>query len=125
MSRLWLILGAFCGLLAVGLSAWAAHGLDAAQALRVQPALTLQGWHALALLAAGLLAERRPGWLPHAAGACFALGLLGFCGALWWGTLTGQSLGRVAPFGGTALMLGWLLLAASGAQKPALAGRGA
>ncbi|MCQ4161242.1 DUF423 domain-containing protein [Roseomonas sp. GC11] len=123
MSRLWLVLGALSGLLAVGLSAWAAHGLapalDAVDAARVQSALTMQGWHALALLATGLLAERREGYLPHLAGAFFALGSLFFCGAVWWLVLNGESLGRLAPWGGTALMTGWLLLALAALRRPA------
>lgn len=121
MSRLWLVLGALSGLLAVALSAWAAHGLvlDEADHRRVQSALTMQGWHALALLAVGLLAERRPGArLAHLAGGCFALGSLGFCGAVWWLVLRGESLG-VAPQGGTLLMLGWLLLALAALRRPA------
>lgn len=120
MSRLWLALGALSGFLAVALSAWAAHGLvlEPVDAARVQNALTMQGWHALALLATGLLAERRSNWLPHLAGACFAVGSLAFCGAVWWLVLQGESLGRVAPFGGTALMAGWLILGVAGLTRP-------
>jgi len=121
LPRLWLLLGALSGLLAVALSAWAAHGLaprlDAASVRMVDNALTMQGWHALALLATGLLAERRSGRLAHWAGGCFVLGSLGFCGAVWWLVLTGASLG-VAPFGGTLLMLGWLLLGLAGLRRP-------
>ena len=78
MHRLWLITGALAGLIAVGLSAWAAHGLPArlepARMAAVQNALTMQGWHALALLLAGLMAEagRR---LAHFAAAAFLAGL--------------------------------------------------
>jgi uncharacterized membrane protein YgdD (TMEM256/DUF423 family) len=75
----------------------------------VQNALTMQGWHALALLAAGLMAERG-GLFPHLAGGLFVLGLLLFCGAVWYGALSGHSLGRVAPMGGMLLMAGWLAL---------------
>jgi len=113
MHRLWLVVGALAGLVAVGLSAWAAHGLagrlDAARMESVRSALTMQGWHALALLAAGFMAERTV-WA-HGAGALFAVGMAMFCGAVWWGALGGASLGRVAPVGGTLLMLGWAVLA--------------
>ena len=55
MHRLWLALGALAGLGAVALSAWAAHGLPhrlpAPALASVQSAITMQGWHALALLA--------------------------------------------------------------------------
>ncbi len=117
MGRLWLVLGSLSGSAAVGLAAWAAHGLEAAQAAQVSSALTMQGWHALALLATGLLAERRGGVLVNLAGAGFALGALAFCFAIWWRALTGTSLGPVAPLGGTTLMLAWLFLAAAAARR--------
>jgi uncharacterized membrane protein YgdD (TMEM256/DUF423 family) len=122
MHRLWIALGALAGLTAVGLSAWAAHGADGAQRLLLDSALPMHGWHALALLAVGLWAEhrgaeRRPGLLPHLAGAAFVLGLLGFCGGLYWHVFTGVSAGRVTPIGGTTLMLGWALLFASALRR--------
>lgn len=121
LARLWIFIGGLSGLLAVALAAWAAHGLaprlGPAEAVMVQSALTMQGWHALALLATGLLAERRNGRLAHWAGGGFVLGSLGFCGAIWWRVLTGASLG-IAPFGGTLLMLGWLLLSIAGLGRP-------
>jgi uncharacterized membrane protein YgdD (TMEM256/DUF423 family) len=113
MSRIWIAAGALAGLLAVALSAWAAHGLalDTDRARMVDRALTQQGWHALALIAAGILADRWGGWPLHAAGAAFLAGMILFCGAVWNVALTGRSLGAVAPTGGMLLMLGWLLLA--------------
>ncbi len=120
MHRLWLITGALAGLIAVGLSAWAAHGLPArlepARMAAVQNALTMQGWHALALLLAGLMAEagRR---LAHFAAAAFLAGMMLFCGAVWLGTLSEQSLGPIAPLGGMLLMLGWALLALAALRR--------
>lgn len=114
MARLWLFLGALSGLIAVGLSAYAAHGLralDAAPREAIASALTMQGWHALALLGAALWAPRG-GALTHAAAACFALGTLLFCGAVWWGALRPPA-PPVAPLGGLTLMAGWALLAAA------------
>ncbi|TPG57454.1 DUF423 domain-containing protein [Roseomonas nepalensis] len=112
MSRILIAVGALAGLLAVALSAWAAHGLslDPARTRMIDNALTQQGWHALALVAAGILAERWGGWAIHGAGLSFILGMILFCGAVWVVALTGRSLG-VAPAGGMLLMLGWLLLA--------------
>ncbi len=117
LHRLWIALGALAGLIAVGLSAWAAHGADPAQRPLLDSALTMQGWHALALLAVGLWAERRPGLLPHLAGAAFALGMLCFCAAVWSLALRGVSLGPLAPIGGTTLMLGWALLLVSALKR--------
>lgn len=120
MHRLWLALGALAGFAAVALSAWAAHGLphrlQPAALVQVNSALTMQGWHALALLAAGLMAERGRR-AAHLAGAAFAAGLLLFSGAVWWGALTGTSLGPVAPMGGTLLMAGWLALFAAALKR--------
>jgi uncharacterized membrane protein YgdD (TMEM256/DUF423 family) len=112
MARLWIGLGALAGLLAVGMAALAAHGLEALGPTRLtmlRNANEMQGWHALALLFCGLWAPRR-GRLVDAAGGAFTLGLLLFCGAVDTLTLTGTSLGVLAPIGGTLLMLGWALL---------------
>lgn len=119
MHRLWIVLGALAGLGAVALSAWASHAaphvLDAPRIAMLDRALTMQGWHALALLAAGLWAERRGGLLPHLAAGALALGMLLFCGAVYALALRGVSFGRVAPAGGMLMMLGWALLALSAA----------
>src|ERR687894_3061262 len=113
MHRIWLGAGALAGALAVALSAWLAHGapawLDAARLGMVGNAATMLGWHALALLATGLWAERRTGRLPHLAGGAFALGLLLFCGGVF-GAAMGARLGPAAPVGGSLLIGGWLLL---------------
>jgi uncharacterized membrane protein YgdD (TMEM256/DUF423 family) len=54
------------------------------------------------------------GGLPaHAAGACFTAGLILFCTSVYADALGGVRLPLVAPAGGTILMLGWALLAAS------------
>ncbi|PZW45045.1 uncharacterized membrane protein YgdD (TMEM256/DUF423 family) [Humitalea rosea] len=108
MSRIWFLLGALAGLSAVGLSAYAAHGLAEAARPAVGQALNMQGWHALALLAVGFLAERRVGRAVSFAGLAFAVGMAMFCGAVWYGALTGESAGRIAPIGGMLLMAGWV-----------------
>lgn len=121
MHRLWLFLGALTGLGAVALAAWAAHGAPAGYgpALRrtVDNALMIQGWHAFALIAAGLLAERGSRFA-HLAGLAFAIGTALFCGAVWWGVLGYRPpLGPVAPAGGVTLMAGWALLALAALRR--------
>ena len=115
MDRLWIGLGALAGLTAVAMAAIAAHALGgygaAAQAM-VQAALRMQGWHALALVGTGLWA-RRGGRLADAAGACFALGILAFCGSVYGLALAGWHPGLLAPTGGMLLMAGWALLGIS------------
>jgi uncharacterized membrane protein YgdD (TMEM256/DUF423 family) len=66
----------------------------------------------LALLGTALWAPRG-GHLAHAAGIAFTAGLILFCGAVYSLGLAGISWGVLAPTGGTMLMIGWLLLAAS------------
>lgn len=121
MERVWIVVGCLAGGTAVGLSALRAHALrlDEAALAMLDSALTMQGWHALALLATALIAlragglARRAGVLAHLAGACFAGGIMLFCGAVYAAAFAGLRLGPVAPIGGTLLMLGWLLLGAS------------
>ncbi|WP_376098903.1 DUF423 domain-containing protein [Roseomonas sp. CCTCC AB2023176] len=111
MPRAFIAAGALLGLLSVALSAYAAHGLSPEAARLAGTALTQGGWHALALILTGILAERWGGRLLVAAGACFLLGTVLFCGGVLFVALRGVSPGPVAPVGGTLLMLGWLLLA--------------
>lgn len=122
MYRLWIGLGGLFGAGAVGMAAAAAHalaGLPPAALHIVESGVQMQGWHALALLGAGIWAERRGG-LAHWAAACFALGTVLFCGAVYAIGLAGVSLAAVAPAGGLLLIAGWLLLAASAlrARRP-------
>ena len=120
MQRLWMGLGALAGLGAVVMAAVAAHalpeGADPRAAEMLRSAIQMQGWHALALLTCGLWVERG-GWLAarltNWAGAAFAVGLLLFCGAVYTLALAGLRLPMLAPTGGSLLMLGWVLLAAS------------
>lgn len=107
-QRIMLAAGALNGLMAVAMSALAAHGLEGQAAHWAGTAAQMQLAHGLALLATGLWP--RPGRWQWAAAGLFAAGILLFCGglygaALWgWGTQT-------APLGGLALMAGWLALA--------------
>jgi uncharacterized membrane protein YgdD (TMEM256/DUF423 family) len=113
MQRFWIGLGSLAGFGAVAMAAFAAHGIGDPSALRiVSSGVQMAGWHALALLGVGLWVPRG-GWLAQVAGACFAVGLVLFCGAVYALGLAGVSWGLLAPTGGILLMLGWLLLGAS------------
>lgn len=118
MHRLWITLGSLAGLLAVAMSAAAAHvlpaRLDPARLRLVQSAIQMQGWHAIALVLTGLWVEREHR-LANWAGGAFATGTVLFCGTLYLLAFTGTRLGLAAPIGGTLLMAGWALLAASAA----------
>jgi len=115
MSRLFLVAGALSGLVAVAMAAAASHALparlDPSSLAMLARAETILGWHALALLAVGLLAERAPqNRLVVAAGIAFIAGLAAFCGAVYLLAFTGLRLPSVAPLGGMLLMAGWALL---------------
>ena len=116
MQRTWIGLGALAGLGAVMMAAVAAHVVpesgDPRAGAMLRSAIQMQGWHALALLACGLWAERG-GRLADLAGAALTAGLLLFCGAVYALALAGMRLPMLAPIGGALLMLGWALLAAA------------
>jgi uncharacterized membrane protein YgdD (TMEM256/DUF423 family) len=113
MDRFLIVAGALAGLTAVAMAAFAAHGKLAPEALAMlRNAVQMQGWHALALFGCGLWLGRGGGFA-LAAGLAFLLGLILFCGAVYALALGGLRLPRVAPTGGTILMLGWALLAIS------------
>ena len=120
-ARPFLVGGAVLGLLTVAMGALAAHLPDRALAAggreMLRSAVQMQGWHVTALLATGLLAEWRPGGrVLQLAGWAFLLGIACFCAGVYAlafarGSGWAQAAGHAAPFGGSVLMLGWLLLA--------------
>lgn len=115
MDRLWLLLGAGYGFIAVALGAFGAHALKQklpADLLVVwRTAVEYQFYHSLALLLLGILARQLPAVSFNAAGACFAAGVLLFSGSLYALALSGvRVLGAVTPVGGLLLLAGWALL---------------
>ena len=138
----WVLIGAnFCGL-AVAMGAFAAHGLEkvfvqkyagetwevggqivplAARFLNVfKTGAEYQMYHGLALIAVGLIAERRPSRAASIAGWAFSLGIVLFSGSLYILTLTGVTKwGAVTPLGGLAFLAGWLFLAIAVGGKSA------
>jgi uncharacterized membrane protein YgdD (TMEM256/DUF423 family) len=116
-ARLALLLGSLSMTVAVALGAFGAHALKARLSpdlLAVwQTAVQYHAWHALGLLAVGLLIAQLPekhalGW---AAWALF-VGILLFSGSLYALALTGtKSFGAIPPVGGVAFIAGWLAVA--------------
>ncbi len=119
MMRFCVIAGALLGALSVAGGAFGAHGLKAVldatgQAANWETAARYCMYHALALLALGLLAERRPTATRtvSAAACCFLTGVLIFSGCLAALALSGvKILGAIVPLGGLLLLAGWLLTA--------------
>ena len=116
--RLWLGIAALSGLTAVGLGAYAAHGVptdgpEAAQAGQwVEVAWRYHMAHSLLLLFLALWMERHPGdRLPQVAAGFAVLGLLLFSGSLYlMGLADMLALRPVVPFGGAAFLLAWACL---------------
>jgi uncharacterized membrane protein YgdD (TMEM256/DUF423 family) len=116
-ARLALTLAASLLFAAVGLGAFGAHALKVRLAPDMQAvwqtAVQYHAWHALGLLAAGLLMMQRPD-APGASLAAwlFVAGIVFFSGSLYALALSGvRGLGAVTPFGGVAFLGGWLAFA--------------
>ena len=111
-GRIFLAVAGAAGATSVAIDAAATH-LLAGDAHRLGLAATASRYgmiHAAALLALVLLIERggRWRWLV-AAGWCFAIGLVLFCGSLdLLAAGAPHIIAHAAPWGGTAFILGWL-----------------
>jgi uncharacterized membrane protein YgdD (TMEM256/DUF423 family) len=122
-ARFAAVAGALLAGIGVALGAFGAHALRA----RLEPrnleiyetGVRYQMYHAFALLAVAWLLSRN---VPAAANAgwAFMLGTLLFSGSLYLMALTDwRWLGPVTPLGGTAFLLGWVLLALAAAKLEA------
>lgn len=106
--------GAVLAALAVGLSAYAAHGVADAHARgNLQLASLYAFGHGIALAALAPAAARR---VPLLALAGLLAGTLLFAGSLAFAALLGWPT-RLAPLGGTVLMASWLLYAVGVARR--------
>jgi uncharacterized membrane protein YgdD (TMEM256/DUF423 family) len=119
MDRVFVSLGALSALIAVAAGAFGAHALAAALSAELldafQTGARYQMYHALALIALGLVLARfslgGSSWLT-AAGWLFLVGTVLFSGSLYALALTGvRQLGAITPLGGVAFLLGWAALA--------------
>lgn len=116
--RTTLIAAGILGAIGVGLGAFGAHGLREMLLARGmsnawETAVRYHLLHAVALLALAVWL-RRAGDRTSAAqwtALSWIIGVVIFCGSLYWLALGGPRwLGPVTPFGGVALMAGWILL---------------
>ncbi len=116
--QVFIAFAALLGLCAVVIGSMGAHLLDqslSTEALdRIDTGLKYHFYHILALFGVGILASlhrnhdsaslKLSGW-------AFIFGIILFSGSLYAYSITGNSeFGKIAPFGGISLMLGWLLL---------------
>jgi uncharacterized membrane protein YgdD (TMEM256/DUF423 family) len=132
-------IGAFAGFLAVAFGAFAAHGLkdrpdlkpnvsDEAEAAafklrrleNFETGARYNMYHALALMAVGLLAlsgRSGSGTALAVAGWSFVVGILLFSGSLYgYGLIGLKWLGMITPFGGVGFLVGWIALALAAGQ---------
>ena len=118
-AKRWVFVGAVLGGIAVILGAFGAHMLErlgvAAERLDTwQTAVRYQMYHALAVLAMGILARlvaTHQTLLDWSAG-CMVGGVIIFSGLLYALVLTEQTIfGAIVPIGGASLIIGWILLA--------------
>lgn len=115
-DRNWWLITALSGAIMVAAGAFAAHGLAGYLSPKLlqtfETGVRYHAWHTLAML--GVLAWRsaRPFAGQHLVLTLWALGMLLFSGSLYALAITGIGpLGIVTPFGGVAMIAGWLALA--------------
>jgi uncharacterized membrane protein YgdD (TMEM256/DUF423 family) len=123
MNRMWLLLAAVSGLIAVAAGAFGAHALADLPERYLNAFKTgaqYQMYHVLALLAVALAPASRA-----AAGAaiCFLAGTVLFSGSLYALALTQMGVfGAITPVGGVLFIAGWAALAASALSRAGRAG---
>lgn len=117
MPRVFILLAAINGFLAVSLGAFAAHGLreriEAGLLATFQTGVQYHMYHALALFGIGVLGLSFPGSaLVRNSGLLMLAGMVLFSGSLYVLALSGiRWLGAITPLGGVAFLAGWALLA--------------
>jgi len=108
----WRAAACLFGLTGVAVGAVAAHALTVPHAAAiVERASLYQILHAIVLL----VIASQPGRVAALARMAFMLGVVLFCGGIYLKYLANQSwAGALTPYGGTALMAGWLFAACAG-----------
>jgi uncharacterized membrane protein YgdD (TMEM256/DUF423 family) len=123
MHRGFAAAGAVSAAIAVVAGAFAAHALRA----RLAPDLLAvfetgaryQMYHALALVAVAVVADRAPRAALAAAGWLLVAGTVLFSGSLYALSLSGvRAFGAITPLGGVCFIAGWLALAAGILRGP-------
>lgn len=123
MAKVFLVIAALSGFLAVALGAFGAHALKdklSPDLMAVfQTAVQYQFYHTVALLAVAILMLKLPQQSALlVSGSCFVIGLLFFSGSLYAMAFSGlRWLGAITPLGGLAFLLAWLALAWFGIKQ--------
>lgn len=113
----WVRIGAVLGFLAVVAGAFGSHALketlDEKHRAAFEVAARYQMYHALALIAVGLLQGRCYRRARVLAGVLLLVGTILFSGTLYFISLFDWKVGMVTPIGGVIQLAGWLCLALS------------
>jgi|SRR6478609_2206658 len=124
MNKMYFIMAALLGAVAVILGAFGAHGLKGrmnTDAFEIfETAVKYQFYHVFALLAVAIATQFIPGNLINWSGRFFIAGIILFSGSLYllsYFKMAGNDqmnwLGAVTPFGGLCFITGWVLMAIS------------
>ena len=111
----WIRVCAVLMFVAVALGAFGAHALRSrlsADMLAVfETGVRYHVYHALALIAVAFVADKSASSLANASGWAFTIGVVIFSGSLYVLSISGiRWLGAITPIGGTAFLIGWILL---------------
>jgi uncharacterized membrane protein YgdD (TMEM256/DUF423 family) len=117
--KLWLVIAALNGFLAVAAGAFGAHALQSrlnGHAMQVfETGARYQMYHALAIGLAAFAMREQAAVPAQVAAALFLAGIVVFSCSLYMVALTGtRGFGLVTPFGGLSFLLGWAALAWTG-----------
>lgn len=115
MMKLFLVLGAVNGFIAVALGAFGAHGLEdkiSEESIAIwEKAVLYQMFHTIALVAVGLVFAKIQSLSLKWSGWFYLIGIILFSGSLYTYALTGITFfALITPFGGVAFLIGWFLL---------------
>ena len=113
--KTFIILGAVNAFISVALGAFGAHGLEGKISEHYmsvwEKAVSYQMYHALGLIAVGILVQVTGAPLLGAAGWLMLLGIIFFSGSLYILAVSGISiLGAITPIGGVLFLAGWVCL---------------
>jgi uncharacterized membrane protein YgdD (TMEM256/DUF423 family) len=122
MQRYFLSFASISGFLSVCLGAFAAHGLKhqiSLESLAIwQTGVQYQLYHALALLAVGVLYPTHASKTLKLSGLAFILGSFLFSGSLYALALGApNALGVITPLGGLSFLVGWAALMACAVRR--------
>lgn len=120
-GKLWITIAAINGFLSVVAGAFGSHLLEKHLDEKLLHAFEVGAryhmYHALALLAVGLLAHQHRSRLLTFSGIGFLIGMIVFSGSLYGYALSGaRVLAMITPIGGLFQLAGWVLLAVAGTR---------